>query len=269
MVNKRYFSIGEVSKLKDVTIKALRYYHDIGLLTPAYINPENGYRYYTINQFFYLDIIKICRQGNVSISEIKDLFTNSDTNYLKFYLEQKNEEIQMEIKKLIQVSKQIEILKKAIHTSEDDLMNKGFNMQTFEERYLFSSPTQGGVLDEMQSFDKLDEELERFIMNTFQYGLIYSRHNDIWAISDAFRIITADDSIMLKDNPSVSKLPKGDYLTVNCTRDTEIETFQLIKEYLVKKSLSCDKIYLFYLVTDVFNQNNHFSQFQISLKPTP
>ena len=71
MVNKRYFSIGEVSKLKDVTIKALRYYHDIGLLTPAYINPENGYRYYTINQFFYLDIIlNFAKQGNKGIENI-------------------------------------------------------------------------------------------------------------------------------------------------------------------------------------------------------
>ncbi|WP_324911114.1 MerR family DNA-binding transcriptional regulator [Paenibacillus sp. lzh-N1] len=99
MENKKYFSIGEVSRLKNVTIKALRYYHNIGLLIPAYINPDNGYRYYTINQFIYLDIIKISKQSNVSVKEIKALFAKAYTNYLKLYLEQKNEEIYKEIKK--------------------------------------------------------------------------------------------------------------------------------------------------------------------------
>ncbi|WP_096439760.1 MerR family transcriptional regulator [Alteribacter populi] len=269
MVNKKYFSIGEVSKLKNITIKALRYYHNIGLLIPAYINPDNGYRYYTINQFIYLDIIKICRHRNVSINEIKALFAKADTNYLKLYLEQKNEEIHNEIKKLEQFNKQIEILKTTIHSSEDELMNKGFNIQTFEERYFLSSPTQGGELNEIKSFDKLDEKLGEFTINTFQYGLIYSCHYDNWEISDVFRLITSDDYKFLKDTSNVSELPKGEYLTVNCTKDTEVETFQLVIEYLKKNSLMCNKVYMFYLVTDVFNQYNHFSQFQVSLKSTP
>ncbi|MEB4784866.1 helix-turn-helix domain-containing protein [Paenibacillus jamilae] len=268
MDNKRYFSIGEVSRLKNVTIKALRYYHNIGLLIPAYTNPDNGYRYYTINQFIYLDIIKICKQSNVSVKEIKALFARADTNYLKFYLEQKNEEIHKEIKKLEQLNKQIEILKTAIHSSEDELMNNGFNIQTFKDRYFLSLPTQDGELNEIKSFDKLDEKLGELAVQTFQYGLIYSCHHDNWKISDVFRLITSDDYRLLKDTFNISKLSKGEYLTINCTGDTEIETFQLVKEYLEKNSLTCNKVYMFYLVTDVFNQYNHFSQFQISLKPT-
>ncbi|MCP3780512.1 MerR family transcriptional regulator [Paenibacillus sp. MZ03-122A] len=269
MDNKRCFSIGEVSRLKNVTIKALRYYHNIGLLIPAYINSNNGYRYYTIDQFIYLDIIKICKQSNVSVKEIKALFAKADTNYLKLYLEQKKEEIHKEIKKLEQLNKRIELLRAAIHSSEDELMNNGFNIQTFEDRYFLSLPTQGGELNKIKSFDKLDEKLGEFTAHTFQYGLIFSCHYDNWEISDVFRLITSDDYRLLKDTSNVPELPKGEYLTVNCTRDTEIETFQLVKEYLKKNSLTCNKVYMFYLVTDVFNQYNHFSQFQISLKPTP
>lgn len=269
MDNKRCFSIGEVSRLKNVTIKALRYYHNIGLLIPAYINSNNGYRYYTIDQFIYLDIVKICKQSNVSVKEIKALFAKADTNYLKLYLEQKKEEIHKEIKKLEQLNKRIELLRAAIHSSEDELMNNGFNIQTFEDRYFLSLPTQGGELNKIKSFDKLDEKLGEFAAHTFQYGLIFSCHYDNWEISDVFRLITSDDYRLLKDTSNVPELPKGEYLTVNCTRDTEIETFQLVKEYLKKNSLTCNKVYMFYLVTDVFNQYNHFSQFQISLKPTP
>lgn len=57
-MDKNLFSIGEVSKIKDITIKTLRYYHKIGILTPKVIDENTGYRYYSIDQFIYIDIIK-------------------------------------------------------------------------------------------------------------------------------------------------------------------------------------------------------------------
>ncbi|WP_026675313.1 MerR family transcriptional regulator [Alkalihalobacterium bogoriense] len=269
MDNKRYFSIGEVSKFKNVTIKALRYYHNIGLLVPAYINPDNGYRYYTIEQFIYLDIIKVCKQSNVSIKEIKDLFAKADTNYLKLYLEQKNEEIHKKIKELEQLTKRIKTLKNAIQTTEDELKQTGFTFRTLDERYFFRSPAIGGELNEIMAFEKLDEKLGEDVSQTFQYGLIYSHQTNQWQVSDVFRVITSNAYSLFKENTNVFVLQKGEYVTINCTRDTELETFQLILEYLEKNQLTCDKIYLFYLVTEIFNQDNHFSQYQFRLKPTP
>lgn len=43
-------SIGEFSNICKVTTKTLRYYAEIGLLQPSEIDPENGYRYYAIEQ---------------------------------------------------------------------------------------------------------------------------------------------------------------------------------------------------------------------------
>lgn len=268
MDNTRYLSIGEVSRLKNVTIKALRYYHDIGLLIPAYINPDNGYRYYTIDQFIYLDIIKFCKQSNVGVKEIKTLFANGDNNYLKLYLERKKEEIHNEIKRLNQLNKQLETLQTAIHSSEEELLNDGFLIQSFEERHLLSLPTQSGELNEIKSFDKLDESLSESAIQTFQYGLIYSHQLEQWEISDVFRLITSDDYEVHKDFSNVHNLPEGEYLTINCTRETEIETYQLVRKYMKTHCLKDNKVYMFYLVTDVFNQDSHYSQFQIKLKST-
>ena len=39
-------SIGEAAKLKQVSVKSLRYYETIGILKPAYVDPSSGYRYY-------------------------------------------------------------------------------------------------------------------------------------------------------------------------------------------------------------------------------
>ena len=38
--------IGEFSKLSRISIRMLRYYDDIGLIKPYYIDPDNGYRNY-------------------------------------------------------------------------------------------------------------------------------------------------------------------------------------------------------------------------------
>ena len=38
--------IGEFSKLSRISIRMLRYYDDIGLIKPYFIDPVNGYRYY-------------------------------------------------------------------------------------------------------------------------------------------------------------------------------------------------------------------------------
>ncbi|WP_084778239.1 MerR family DNA-binding transcriptional regulator [Saccharibacillus sacchari] len=44
---KEWFIIGEVSKLFGVKIPTLRYYNEIGLLCPEYVDPETHYRYYS------------------------------------------------------------------------------------------------------------------------------------------------------------------------------------------------------------------------------
>ena len=55
----QYMSIGKVSKLKNVSIKSLRYYDQIGILKPAFVNTETNYRYYTNEQLYLLDAITV------------------------------------------------------------------------------------------------------------------------------------------------------------------------------------------------------------------
>ena len=35
-------SIGEVSRMKGVSPKSLRYYEQLGILTPAHVDPQSG-----------------------------------------------------------------------------------------------------------------------------------------------------------------------------------------------------------------------------------
>ena len=60
MLNHDYFTPNEVSKVTSVSTRTLRYYHEIGLLVPSYID-DNGYRYYhsqdisKLQKFYFLD----------------------------------------------------------------------------------------------------------------------------------------------------------------------------------------------------------------------
>ena len=69
---KDLFSIGELAKLQNISRQTLIFYDKIGLFCPAYIDPENGYRYYSINQLDNLDAICIMKKIGFSLSEIKE-----------------------------------------------------------------------------------------------------------------------------------------------------------------------------------------------------
>ena len=65
------FRIGEFSKLCKTTIKTLRYYNEVGLLKPEYIDDETNYRFYSTRQILELHHIQALRQIGLSIMEIK------------------------------------------------------------------------------------------------------------------------------------------------------------------------------------------------------
>ncbi|CUP26410.1 MerR family transcriptional regulator [Clostridium disporicum] len=65
------FSIGVFSKINKVTTKTLRYYEDVGLLKPGYVDEVTKYRYYTTEQLPKLHEIITLKQMGLSINEIK------------------------------------------------------------------------------------------------------------------------------------------------------------------------------------------------------
>lgn len=74
------FRIGMFSKLGRVTIKTLRHYDEEGLLRPAHIDEENGYRYYTADQLLRLNQIVALRQMGFSIPEIAGVVDGRNVN---------------------------------------------------------------------------------------------------------------------------------------------------------------------------------------------
>lgn len=66
-------SIGEFSKSTRLSQKALRLYDELGLLPPAFVDPDNGYRYYHVDQFERARQISLLRQLDVPLATIHEI----------------------------------------------------------------------------------------------------------------------------------------------------------------------------------------------------
>ena len=79
-------SIGEFSNICKVSTKTLRYYAEIGLILPDKINPENGYRYYSIEQLEKMLFINRLKSYNFSLEEIKTILETEESQDETLYL---------------------------------------------------------------------------------------------------------------------------------------------------------------------------------------
>lgn len=69
-------SIGQFSRRSGITVGQLRHYHEVGLLQPAYVDPESGYRYYAAAQTEAAEVIAILRSIDMPVREIQRLLTD-------------------------------------------------------------------------------------------------------------------------------------------------------------------------------------------------
>lgn len=120
-------SIGEFSKICRVSAKALRYYAEIGLLLPDEINPENGYRYYSIEQLEKMLFINRLKSYNFSLEEIKAILGSKELLDEKLYLALAGKKKEME--------KQVREFEKTLDELNNDLSNlkQGKSMMSYLE----------------------------------------------------------------------------------------------------------------------------------------
>jgi DNA-binding transcriptional MerR regulator len=71
-------AIGDFSRMTHLSIKALRHYHDVGLLEPAAIDPASGYRFYEPDQLSVAQVIRRFRDLDMPLDEIRAMLSAPD-----------------------------------------------------------------------------------------------------------------------------------------------------------------------------------------------
>lgn len=72
------YRIGMFAAMNHVTIKALRYYAEQELLVPAYVDRENGYRYYKLSQTADLHQILALKESGFTLEDIRKVREGKD-----------------------------------------------------------------------------------------------------------------------------------------------------------------------------------------------
>lgn len=71
-------SIGDFAVMAHLSRKALRHYHEMGVLVPAHIDAHTGYRFYDTGQVDHAHIIRRFRELDMPIPDIKALLAADD-----------------------------------------------------------------------------------------------------------------------------------------------------------------------------------------------
>jgi DNA-binding transcriptional MerR regulator/effector-binding domain-containing protein len=71
-------SIGAFSRLTHLSIKTLRYYHEVGLLEPAVVDADSGYRYYQAGQAHSAQLVRRFRDLGLPVADVKAVLAAPD-----------------------------------------------------------------------------------------------------------------------------------------------------------------------------------------------
>jgi DNA-binding transcriptional MerR regulator len=77
--------IGEFASTSRLSQKALRLYAQNGLLPPAWIDPNSGYRYYRVDQLRRATLIALLRRSGMSLAEIRSFIGKPTMERLDAY----------------------------------------------------------------------------------------------------------------------------------------------------------------------------------------
>ena len=98
------YKIGMFAAMNHITVKTLRFYEEQGLLMPALIHPETGYRYYTLSQMAVLHQITALKLAGFTLEEITHINSGADE---KAVLLKKKSEL---LAKISDLTKQIAVV---------------------------------------------------------------------------------------------------------------------------------------------------------------
>jgi DNA-binding transcriptional MerR regulator len=78
MPDEPLLRIGAFSQASWLSVKALRSYHEMGLLVPAVVDPQTGYRSYTVAQLTDATVIRRLRELDVPLESIRQVVDGRD-----------------------------------------------------------------------------------------------------------------------------------------------------------------------------------------------
>ncbi|MBQ0140319.1 MAG: MerR family transcriptional regulator [Kurthia sp.] len=220
-MENNYYTVGQMAKLSNLSNQTLRYYDQIDLFKPIFIDEQTNYRYYAESQLYLLDLIKSLRFIGTPLDKIKEVqhFTIEE---LITYLNEQELAIEQQIARLQETQ---HTLRKTRTQMEEQLaipvMNEVFDKYEQQERLLcldVKDSTPAYVSNE--DMLKLTETIESVgSVQTIRYGgqyplQMYPTLNDIRYEQIYIPILTSRQFLVQRDDMEIVTMPEGRYLEI-------------------------------------------------------
>src|SRR5215472_1122775 len=122
------FSIGEFARLGMVSVRTLRHYGEIGLLRPAKVDPQTGYRCYSASQLGQLNRIVALKELGLSLAQAKQLLAGITPEELRGMLVLRRAQLEQELaareNQLVEVEARLGLIAKEGSMPADDITVK-------------------------------------------------------------------------------------------------------------------------------------------------
>ncbi|KEO80130.1 MerR family transcriptional regulator [Paenibacillus polymyxa] len=249
---EKTYLTGEFAKLLEINKDTLLYYDKIDLFKPAGTF-DNGYRYYTFEQFDQFVAIQSLRAVEVPIKELKTYFDAPNVQALQQLAMEQQEKVAMEIQKLQDIQffleRTVALTKEMEEVSFGEVLMKQLPAEPVvysDEKIDWSSLSMGELYEQTTPFLK-----KLGIKSTAAYGTMYTKGDFLNKKFEGVSYL-----FCRLDAPSARMKPAGHYAVIYhqgpYDEISQTETYNTLLAYLEQEKLALDgDIYEEYLLHSI------------------
>ncbi len=258
VVLNNFLSIGELARLRNVNVQSLRYYEKLGILVPAYINPENGYRYYSLDQIMILDTIILCIDLGIPLKDLKNYVNTEGELEFEHLLKDGKKLANEKIRKIESTIDSINRTLQHINAQKTFQGREGYYSRYIFERYYITIPC-----ETIMSAKKYEKNLNHLIslakkqhlQASFPHGIISTYCNGKFTESNMFLEVLPDDSSIIQ------KLSAGNYLCYQEQREIHSDPLMVFPQKLMEHGTT--NIIISSMSPDTYKYDKVTLEFQI------
>lgn len=235
-MEEAYLPIREFSKLTGISRETLRFYDNIGLLSPQ-TRRENGYRYYAIRQLDLAFLISELRALGMGLEEIKRYADERTPEKMLVLFREQQVQIEMEMNRLSEMQSLMSLRGKA---AEDALLHPdgALLLEEREEEPIFLCPPPADGITEMEaSLQAFRFAADHGINISHPYGSI--RQEETLEADTSFA--SAQLYFKVCKNQNAWK-EKGTYAVYHCCPGSQPrqQMYQPLLSFIAEKGLSIE-----------------------------
>ncbi len=182
--------IRDFAKLAEVSMTTLRYYDEIGLLKPIHVDPETGYRFYTMDQLPHLHRILAFKELGLGLTQIVELLDEGISpsalqGMLRLRQAQLQQHLETEQEQLVRINARLRSLEQSSSLPVHEVVLKAVKPITGVSLHL----TTADLLDQPHWSDVLDAMLKRYRVKPIDHLLVLHAESEDEHIASSVEIV--------------------------------------------------------------------------------